>query len=261
MKSVTVKGCKLFYHEVGAADAPCILWAHGWGQSHQGFARLLPAFEQNYRNILIDFPGFGQSPEPPEPWGTAEYAQSVAALIRDLELGPVIWIGHSFGCRVALQMAAHAPELMKAQALIAGAGLKPPRPLWKTVYIKGRIYLYKALKKLIPLGLINEDWLKRRFGSSDYQNSSGTIRQIFVKVVNEDLVDEARQVQCPTLLLYGENDTETPPAIGEKLHQLIAKSEYIALEGQDHYSVLGEGRHAVTRHLNRFIRSVNSDTL
>ncbi len=258
MKSVSVKGSKLFYHEVGeqSPDAPCYLWAHGWGQNHKAFLKLLAPFENRARHLLIDFPGFGESPEPPTPWGTEEYADMVAEFIREQGLGSVIWIGHSFGCRVGLQMAAKYPELVSAQVYIAGAGLRLPKPFAKRLYFKGRIALYKMLKKLIPFGL-SEPWLMGRFGSRDYKDSSGIIRQIFVKVVNENLVEQAKKVACPTLLVYGEKDTEAPPEIGKRLNQLIKNSELVLLENQDHYSVLDSGIHPVAQNLNRFIQSLN----
>ncbi len=247
---------EITYIETGQKETPIILWAHGWGQNHAAFLPLAQSFENQGRNVLVDFPGFGQSPPPSKNWGTEDYADFSAEMIRSITDKPVLWVGHSFGCRVGLQIAARHPDLIKGLFLIAGAGLPRRFPLHKKLYFKARSLIYKFLKKLIPFGL-SEDWLKNKFGSADYRNA-GPMRNILVKVVNEDLRDVAKNIQCPVRLVYGRNDTETPPEIGERLNTLIKNSKMVHLDGQDHYSVLGQGRHQVSPLLQNFLRETES---
>ena len=108
------------------------------------------------------------------------------------------------------------------------------------------------MKKLIPLGL-SQDWLISKFGSADYKNADPVMRQILVKVVNEDLRDIAPSITCPVHFVYGDHDTETPPQIGETFSGLISDAKLTLLKGQDHYSVLSSGRHQVTSLLKNFI--------
>ena len=248
---------QIHYQLSGNEKADAVVWAHGWGQNHKSFEALIQPLSQNAQHYAIDFPGFGLSPEPSNAWDTAAYADAMAALIKKKTSTPVTWVGHSFGCRVGLQIAARHPELIKGLFLIAGAGLPRKRSLFKKLHIKARIYTYKFLKALIPIGLINKEWLIRTFSAPDFKNASGIVRQIFVKVVNEDLSEQARSITCPTILVYGENDTETPPEIGERLNKLISGSKMIHLAGQDHYSVLAEGRHQVTPLLKKFIEKLS----
>ena len=149
-------------------------------------------------------------------------------------------------------MAAHYPELIKGLFLIAGAGIPKQLPLHRSLYFKGRIKLYKFLKKLIPLGL-SEDWLIGKFASADYKNADPVLRQILVKVVNEDLREIAPQISCPVHFVYGEDDTEAPPSTGKALSDLIPNSKLSLLKGQDHYSVLASGRHKVAPLLKEFL--------
>lgn len=243
--------------EKGSKDSPLVVWGHGWGQSHSAFLDLCAPLENSAKHIIVDFPAFGQSPMPPEVWGTREYADHMAAFIRAQSDKPVIWVGHSFGCRVGLQLAAHYPELIKGLFLIAGAGIPKQLPLHKSVYFKLRIALYKSLKKLIPFGL-PEEWLISKFGSADYKNADPILRQILVRVVNEDLRTIAPLITCPVNFVYGENDTEAPPKIGQALSGLIPTSKLSLLKGQDHYSVLGTGRHQVTALLKTFIDTLTA---
>ncbi len=240
----------LYFITCGTGSIPFV-WGHGWGQSHHAFAPLANALNQDGQHTIVDFPGFGQTPPPPDSWGSAEYADHIACFIKSRTNQPVLWIGHSFGCRVGIQLAARYPDLVKGLCLIAAAGLPPKRPFLKKTYIKSRIRLYKFLKKLIPFGL-PESWLIKRFASPDYQNA-GPLRKILTRVVNEDLSAQARTITCPVLLLYGSEDTETPPEIGERLHALIPQSERIVLKGFDHYSILREAQHQVLHRIKEFI--------
>ena len=245
------------YKQIGKGKAPVIVWGHGWGQDHQAFDAMITPFKDKATHILIDFPGFGESAPPPQVWGSGEYADAVSKLIKSISDAPVLWVGHSFGCRVGLQLAARYPQLIKGLFLIAGAGIPRRLPLHKSFYFKVRVLVFKFLKKLIPLGL-SEDWLKSTFGSADYKNADPVMRNILVKTVNEDASYIAASITCPTMLVYGDKDTETPPQIGEKLNKLIPNSKLVVLSGQDHYTLLNGGHHQVLRHLKEFLQKTTA---
>lgn len=229
----------------GSGTGPAILWAHGWGQNHKAFLPLAESLSGMGQHTLVDFPGFGQAPAPTEALGTEQYADAMAEFLKGKE--PVIWIGHSFGCRVGLQMAAKYPQMIKGMFFIAGAGLKRRRPIRQQMSMRARIALYKTLKRVIPA-----EKLQPYFGSADYRNS-GVMRPILVKVISEDLSLQAEKVNCPVMLAYGTKDTETPPEIGERLNKLIPGSELLLFDGLDHYTIIGESRHQVAPHLKKFI--------
>lgn len=226
-----------------------LVWAHGWGQSHAAFSVLAETWRTGAYNILIDFPGFGASPRPAEDWGTADYADACAQFLATLPPGQRIWIGHSFGCRVGLQIGARHPELVDGLFLVAAAGLRPRRSPLTALKVKSKVALYKTLRAL-PLG--DKDKLRDRFGSADYK-AAGEMRGILTKVVNEDLSEEARRIRCPVRLVYGDADTEAPPEIGRRLADLIPGAEFVQLDGHDHYSVLAGGRHQTAYQLKQFI--------
>lgn len=229
-----------------------IIWAHGWGHSHKNWEPLITPLAHQATHIALDLPGFGQSPPPPKDWGTEQYANAIAAWLKDNNLPPVLWVGHSFGCRVGLQIAARHPECIKAMSLISGAGLKRKRPPLQKLYFTLRIKLFKLLRKRIPEGVF-KDKIMAKFGSADYKDA-GAMRKVFIRVVNEDLTPQAQDVQCPVTLIYGENDTATPPEFGTRLKQLIPNAQLHILKDQDHYSVLQNGRHQVIKLLSDFIK-------
>lgn len=242
-----------FMSKQAERSKPCVLWAHGWGQSHSAFLPLITPLEGRAHHVALDFPGFGASPPPDAPVGTADIADALAAHLKSVNAPPVLWVGHSFGCRIGLQMAARHPECIAGLCLIAAAGLKRKRPLLQKLYFKGRIALFKSLKKFVPEGDFKGKLLQK-FGSADYQKS-GPMRAIFVRVVNEDLTDIAKTITCPVTLVFGQNDTETPPEFGVRYNALIPRSTLYILNNQDHYSVLSTGRHPVIKIISDLIKA------
>lgn len=254
MHSFNSMGGTFSYTQTGteSANTPVILWAHGWGQNHAAFLPLIEPLARFGRHITFDLPGFGISPAPPENWGTADYADAIAAWIKENKLGPVLWVGHSFGCRVGVQLASRHPGCIRGLCLIAGAGLKRKRSIHKKIYFFCRIKLFKLLKHLVPTSKL-KDKIMTAFGSADYKNA-GAMRKIFVRVVNEDLSTQAQNIICPVTLIYGKNDTETPPEFGERFSSLISDAKLHLLDGQDHYSVLQDGRHPVIKILSDLMK-------
>jgi|TARA_B100001540_G_C15667333_1_gene578421 pimeloyl-ACP methyl ester carboxylesterase len=249
-RQIEINGEKIAYWTLGheAAERQ-IVWAHGWGQDHRAFEQIAGSWAANAYNILIDFPGFGGSPRPNAEWGTADYADACAGLLESLPNGHRIWVGHSFGCRVGIQLAARHAEVIDALFLVAAAGLPRQRSGLSQFRVKSKIALYKSLRAL-PFG--NKDRLLERFGSADYK-AAGHMRTILTKVVNEDLSTQAQEISLPAKLVYGSQDDETPPEIGKRLAQLIPNGLFVQLDGLDHYSILNEGRHQTAFQLKQFI--------
>jgi len=228
-----------------------LIWAHGWGQSGAVFAPLAQSFAGFCASYLIDFPGFGKTPFQGEAWGTRDYADFIASWIKTLPPGKKIWIGHSFGGRVGLQIAAHYPDLIAGLILIGTAGLQRKRSVPQRMNTWLRVRSFKTMKLFVPEGP-KRDRLRARFGSADYRNA-GILRPSFIKVVTEDLSPEARTITLPTLIICGERDDQAPPDISRRLNDMIKGSRLHLLPGFDHYSILSDGRHQVAALIKGFI--------
>jgi pimeloyl-ACP methyl ester carboxylesterase len=233
------------------AEAPGLVWAHGWAHSHLSLLPLAEAMRARADSLLVDLPGFGASPLPPGPWGTEDYAEAMAEWLEGLPRRRRVWIGHSFGCRVGLQLAARHPEAITALFLIAAAGLQPHRSLATRLRRMPRRLAFRAMRAVTPEGPARER-LRERYGSSDYR-TAGAMRPVLVKAVNEDLTDIARRIRLPVVLVHGDGDTESPPEIASRLHALIPGSRLHLLRGFDHLTILGDGRHQVLHLLGELL--------
>ena len=236
------------------ASAPELVWAHGWAHSHLSLLPHAEAMRARADSLLVDLPGFGASPLPPGAWGTEDYADAMAEWLRGLPARKRVWVGHSFGCRVGLRLAARHPDSVAALFLIAGAGLPPHRSLAARLRRAPRRLAFRALRTMTPEGPAR-DRLRERYGSSDYR-SAGAMRPVLVKAVNEDQTEIARRIRVPVVLVHGEADSESPPEIATRLHALIPGSRLHLLRGFDHLTILGDGRHQVVHLLGELLESL-----
>lgn len=231
--------------KIGTPSAPPVVFAHGWARTHRDFIPVAEALAPVAQSYLLDLPGFGESPRPDDAWGTTEYARSLAQHLRDdLGLDRYIWVGHSFGGRIGLRLGAQGAPL---DHLVIAAGAGVPRDVSRVDQIKRRIRGQQfQMRKRLARGEDALHALEARFGSPDYVHSREIgMRDIFLNTIREDQSPDLSKITCPTTLIYGARDTETPPEIGRKLAAQIAGSTYIECPEFDHISILDRGRHQI----------------
>ena len=99
----------------------------------------------------------------------------------------------------------------------------------------------EAVKKVPLLGKAVEGWedkLRKKYGSRDYNALDAEMRQTFVKVVNQDLTDLYSRFQTSTLLIWGDEDTETPVWMAKEMEKRIPDAGLVILEGGTHFAYL-----------------------
>ncbi len=247
---ITAKGVNIYYEQSGAGKD--VLLLHGWGCSAKHFAQIFQDLAKDYRVTVIDFPAHGQSGRPPEPWGVPEFAACTKEIIEQLGICPCDVIAHSFGGRVALYIAANWPELVNRLVITGGAGIKKPQ----TEEAKKRSEEYKkkkekllGLTKLPLVGGMAQKSLKalqEKYGSADYNALDDEMKKTFVKVISEDLSPLLPRIQASTLLIWGENDTETPLWMGQKMEREIQDAGLVIFENDDHFAYLRQWPRFVT---------------
>jgi pimeloyl-ACP methyl ester carboxylesterase len=228
----------------GSDAARHLVFLHGWRLNRDSLRGIGILFENAFRVHLIDLPGFGDLPAPPPDWDTLKYADLLQAYLAAHLSGPVVLIGHSFGGRVALRLAARRLPQIAGLVLMAVPGL--PASGYSTRRLR-RVFvrtLRRALASMRPLtGEAPLAWHTRRYGSADYL-AAGELRSIFVKVVNEDLTESARTTNCPVLLVYGSDDTETPSALAFRYAALMnGRATIDLLPHHGHHLYAGTGAH------------------
>lgn len=243
--------------QIGTEEQKTLVMLHGWRQSLESLKPLGELLSEGRRVILLDLAGFGKSEEPEADWGTESYAKSVLETLDSLGVERASFLGHSFGGKVSLWIASHFPKRVERLILIGASGIPPKRDFRKRVkmlFVRRLGRLLKFAEKNFGLN-IHRQWFVPRFGSADYLAASGNMRSVFVRIVNEDLSQHLGRISAPALLLWGENDTESPPEIAERMARLIPDSRLIILPGKDHFPFLGAGASVLAYQIKNFFSS------
>lgn len=207
--------------------SPQVLALHGWGRRGADFKKSLAEIP----TLAPDLPGFGATPPPVEVIGARGYARAVLQLLDEFESPPVV-VGHSFGARVAVSLAAEFPDRI-GPLVLTGAPLVRVRPA-PTPPLS-----YRLVRFLYRFGVIGDDRMeeiRRSRGSADYRSAEGVMRGIFVKVVNESYEDELGRVRSPVTLLWGAEDREVPVEVARATLEALGVSSVTLeiLEGVGH---------------------------
>ena len=243
---------------IGNEKAPTVVYAHGWGRSYHDFIQVAESLAPATNSILLDLPGFGESPRPEDTWGSSEYADHCAQFLKQRSVTPVIWVGHSFGGRVGLQLAVRHPQLVAGMVLVASAGIPLPTSRTRQLKRRYRQFRFKMAKRRATTAEQTKR-LEQQYGSADYlQSAELGLRDIFVKVIAEDQTNDTRKISTPTTLIYGNADTETPVAIGERLNSLIQGSQLVCCPEFDHLDILNRGRHQIALSVKDLINGANA---
>ena len=236
---INIKNLDINYIQYG--EGKDIILLHGWGQNIEMMKPLGDNFSDKYRITILDLPGFGESDEPKNTWTIDDYELMLEDFIKELKIKKPIIIGHSFGGRLAIRYSARNP--IEKLVLFGSPCIRIQEALPLNVRI------LKSLKKLPGMNKIGE-YMKQYIGSRDYKAASPVMRQTLVEVVNEDLSKYAKEIEEPTLLIWGQNDTEAPVAEAKELEKIMIDAALIILPGT-HYAYL-ENLAQVVNILNNF---------
>jgi pimeloyl-ACP methyl ester carboxylesterase len=125
---VKVAGVDTYVAEAGAG--PPILLIHGYGDTADGWRRVVPGLLKDHRVVAIDMPPFGRSSAPPKRKLLDFYKEFFPTLLDELELDRTTVIGHSLGGAVSLRLAIENPDRVERLGLVAPAGLGSAPPWW-----------------------------------------------------------------------------------------------------------------------------------
>ncbi len=214
-----------------------IVILHGWGLSSDRFAGLIGELKkQHFQVYAPDFPGFGTSHPPDRPWYLTNYVNFLHEYLKKQKITKPIFIGHSFGGRVALKYQAWYPNTIQALVLTGTPGFTP--------IPKKKLMLFVALAKMgklvfsLPLLAFFQERVRRWYyyvvGARDYFRATGVMRQTFKNIVPEELVTSMEKIRVPTVLIWGEKDIITPLSIAARMKDIIPNTQLIVLPQGDH---------------------------
>lgn len=233
---ININGLNIEYTVEG--EGYPVLLLHGWGSSFVAYTGIINTLKNRHKVIALNFPGCGNSDTMESPWDLDDYCNLVLEFMKALKIENPIMFGHSHGGRVTIKMVASGMVNPPKIVLLDSAGLIPK----KSFRQKWRAKSFKIIKSILSLPLIKNfsapllDKARRHYGSADYNAAPPVLRQTLVSLVNTDLRDILGNINCPTLLIWGENDTATPLSDAKIIESKIKDCGLCVIKGTGHFS-------------------------
>lgn len=288
-RDAAVAGSRLHYLDYGDAgpDGRVFVLVHGLGGRWQHWLENVPELAEHGRVIAVDLPGFGGSRPLPAGYSIDAFADAIAELVEQLDLPPIVVVGHSLGGPVAMRLAHHHPELVEAVVLAAGTiqafaavlGMQQPgrvlRSRPRTVVATYVEVLTAGLP--VPALVRNQTMrlpLLRRLVLWPYLHRPEALPAESVSLLVDGVgargvLPTARavgrlrgeqwlaQVGCPVLAIGGDHDAVAPLTELARFAEAVPGARVVVLEGTGHMVML-ERADAFTAEVVRFAQQVRT---
>lgn len=207
-----------FIHDRGVSGMP-VVFLHGWRSRSQLWFNVLSRLQERPL-ICIDLPGFGQSQTPAIPFGLDDYARVVRDFLGKCAVNKYILVGHSFGGSIAARMAIQKANGLNKLVLVDASAIRKKNPKHKSIKLLSLVarplFRLPGFKKL-------RTRIYERMGMEDYV-ATPALTETYKKVISQNLEPELPRITCPTLIIWGEKDTETPLSQANEINTLIKNS-------------------------------------
>lgn len=218
-----------------------IIVLHGWGSSSAAWEVTKQLLQKaGYRVFIPDLPGFGKEPPPEKPWAVDHYVDFVLKFAKLAKFDKFVLIGHSFGGRIAIKLAAQYPGKVEKLILTGAAGIR-----FTTLREKIKVETFAFIAKLGGLAFYVFPFtffkpLAKKFlywwsGAKDYYHMENhALKETFKKVIYEDLTPYLEEIKIPTLLIWGEKDFMIPLPYAYLMHRKIKNSKLEIIKEANH---------------------------
>jgi len=216
-----------------------VLCIPGWNESCCIFNKIEKELSDYFEFIYVELPGFSSNPLPPKAFYPKDYAIYINNLINeDIDL----ILAHSYGGKVAME---YYKMFKKVKMILLAPSIIKPK---KNILTKIRIIKYKILKKL---NLLKKN---KEYGSEDYKNAKGIMKQVFINAINTYYDDEFSKIEDEVLLIYGKKDKQTPLKEGKRIKKKIKHASLLSIDG-DHFALINNPR-VIIKNIYKFGRKI-----
>lgn len=277
-----IDSCPVFYDivEPCSDSAVTLVMCDGIGCDGYVWKHLRRALAPWYRLVHWHYPGHGRSPMPRDLRRTtiAGLAQDLVGVLDDAGAERVVACGHSMGVQVVLETYRQAGSRIDGMILVCGAAENPLRTFRGTDRFEALLprmrrmaqrapWIFNRLsRRILPTRLAyeiatliepNEALLERRDFMPYLEGMARIDVRLFVTILEEacrhSAVDLLGQIEVPTLIIAGEQDSFTPPEVSKRMHDAIPGSDLVIIQGGSHTAPI-ERPEDVNRAVLHFLR-------
>jgi len=237
---IHANGIDIHYEISGSG--PCVVFAHSLGSDHSIWAAQKSALAGRHKVIAYDLRGHGQTSAPPGPYDFDLLARDAVALLDALQIDKASFVGISLGGMIGQALALAAPERLDKLVLADTACRYPPaaQAAWPE-----RIRQIEAggLAPLVDATL--ERWFTAPWRAAHPETVArigAIIRATPVAgyvgcchaIAQLDFHARLPEIRVPTLVLVGEQDAGTPPAMAREIAAGIPGARLAIIPGAAH---------------------------
>jgi 3-oxoadipate enol-lactonase len=251
-------GTKIAYSLTGQGNPIVLL--HCWTGNHKFWSNQIEYLSQDHMVFAPDYRGHGDSDVPDESFTVEKLAEDIYEVIKELNMSPAVIIGHSMGGMIAQYLCLEHSEDVSAMILIAtlSSGMTTttrniisaqimrdtPRLGYKNAFSTHFDDWFKAMSDTTHLSWIKEQMLK-------------TPEKVALDLVGGflkfNLKEQLHRVNVPTLVISGESDISTTPAVCGEIADRIKDSKLVLIPGAGHFPLI-ENPQAVNQAIDEFVQ-------
>jgi pimeloyl-ACP methyl ester carboxylesterase len=228
---IAVGSRKIYYEIHGDLPGTPLILLTGAGGSCRGWLPLqVPDFEQQFRTLIYDHRGVGESDSSDESFSTADLADDAVGLMDALEIPKANLLGVSMGGMVAQEVALRHPDRVD-RLILAGTFARPDakrRMLltqWRELSRAGapaEVMIRDRLLWALQDETLEQTDLIESMIARYIEDGAPLTEEVYAlqcdACLNHDTADRLREIKHPTLVICGRHDQLTPP----KLHRELA---------------------------------------
>ncbi len=240
-----------------------VLGIHGLTANCRCFDAIAPAICPKNNLMAMDLRGRGLSDKPAEGYSIPQHCQDIKQIVSQLDLSPLVLMGHSLGAAIALKFASQNPQLVQKVILIDGGGalseeqmdkvkegIKPSLQRLGKTYANFQEYI-TPLKNSSALQPWNEN-LENYFRYETVSVAEGVKSRIQPENIQEELENLAQtdiqecyaQINSPVLILratwgmLGKDDLVLPREASQKMLHTIPRAKVVDIPDSNHYTII-----------------------
>lgn len=248
-----IDGVRVHYQEAGSPTAPVIMLIHGFTAFSLVWSEVfLPIAEAGFRVVVPDLLGHGFTDKPRDGEYTIEsQARMIVHLMDHLGIEKATLVGNSYGGAIAAVCALDHQSRVERLVLVGAVINDEPKnsfmlrlasaPLIGDVVtpllMDSRLIVRRRLKKIysrFAYMLFDENRIQARHLPMKAASTQHAILRTLRCWKADRIEREARGITQPTLILWGENDTDTPLKFGKRLNNLVPDSRMIVFHQCGH---------------------------
>jgi pimeloyl-ACP methyl ester carboxylesterase len=234
----------LFHEEKGHGEP--LLFLNGLSGDHLYWRSQLRAFGKHYRCLAVDNRDVGQSSYATAPYQTRDLTVDLIEWMDRLSLPPVHVVGLSMGGMIAQELALAVPQRIKSLVLVDTLA-------WADDWFRGTLRAFELIRRqvadtaeffeaILPWwvshrffeGSDRVSWLRMLLRQNPYpQSLEGFLRQLGA-LAGHDARQRLPGIDCPVLVLAGEDDCVAPLRYSRQLAELIPHAQLVVLPGVGH---------------------------